>query len=270
MKLFELPLCLAFAVVVAVEDASAQDLSVCVTDVAYDSRDGKLGVVVGLRNPAGLAPVRVMAASEAYALSAECSIEKPSGDKIECKLDWPRAPLASKIRITVSAQGAVKEADLSNNVVEVTMEQALNGYLARLPKPLPMLKPAELEGKPSMVFEAEDFPVQRHVQVEEVKAASGGKAVRLLNRHSRIERMVELEEGVYSFYAVAMAFAGNQDALNVSLAGHKQRGHLSGYRKWIRQDWCGTVAVKKGSYKQVAYYDEPQVLVDKVVVVKRK
>lgn len=248
----------------------AQDLSVSPADVVYDSRSGKLTVAVGLEDAKGLAPVHVSASSDTHGLSAECVARETSRDRVVCELAWPRAPLGAKVRACVSAQEGAKEADLSNNVVVVTMEEALRHALERLPKPLPALKPGQLAQAGGTVYEAEDFPAQEHVRVEEAVGASRGKAVRLLDSRSRIERMVELEEGVYSFYAVAMAFAGDQDALNVSLAGHKQRGHLSGYRKWVPQDWCGTVIVKKGRYKLVAYYDEPQVLVDKVVVLKRK
>lgn len=245
-----------------------QDLSVSPRDVVYDPQRGKLEIAVPTKDAAALSPVSVEAADAKSRLSTKCTIDDATGKKLQCELPWPRAPLGSRIRITVTAQGDGKEADLSNNTVEVTMEDALNRSFDRFPKLTLSPKPQDLAGEPSMVFEAEDFPVKQNAPVEEAKGASGGKAVRMLDRKSRIERDVELDAGTYLFYAVAMAFRGDQDALNVRLAGTKQRGHLTGYDKWIPQDWAGLVYVKKGTYKLVAYFDEPQVLVDRVVVVR--
>jgi len=248
--------------------SAAQDLSVSVKGVAYDTQRGRLEIAIGLRDAQTLLPLRVAAADERNDLRAERAITDAKGAEVKAELPWPRAPLGSRIKITVTALGDGKEADRSNNTIEVTMEDALNRSFDRFPKLTLSLKPKDLAGEPSMVFEAEDFPMKRNAPVEEAKGASGGKAVRMLDRKSRIEREVELDAGTYLFYAVAMAFRGDQDALNVNLAGQKQRGHLTGYHKWIPQDWAGMVYVKKGTYKLVAYFDEPQVLVDKVVVVR--
>ena len=253
---------------VLVSTACAQDISCPREDVVYDAQRGRLEIAVDLEDAQTLLPLRVAVADEGNDLHSECVIADAKGAEAKCELPWPRAPLGSRIRITVTAQGEGKEADLSNNTAEVTMEDALNRAFDRFPKLTLSLKPQDLAGEPSMVFEAEDFPVKQNASVEEAQGASGGEAVRMLDRKSRIEQDVELEAGVYLFYAVAMAFRGDQDALNVNLAGQKQRGHLSGYHKWIPQDWAGMVYVKKGTYKLVAYFDEPQVLVDKVVVVR--
>ena len=262
------PYCVTMLLLVLASAADGQDFSLSRDGIVYDAQRGHLEIAVGLKDAQTLLPLRVTGADERNDLRSERALIDAKGSEAMVELPWPRAPLGSRIKITVKAQGDGKEADLSNNTAEVTMEDALNRSFDRFPKLTLSPKPQDLVSEPSIVFEAEDFPMKQNAPVEEAKGASGGKAVRLLDGKSRIERDVELDAGIYLFYAVAMAFRGDQDALNVSLAGHKQRGHLTGYDEWIPQDWAGMVYVKKGTYKLVAYFDEPQVLVDKVVLVK--
>ena len=259
---------LGFVVVVSV--AWGQDVAVVADGVLYDTQKGQLVVPLKFGRAERLAPLRVSAACEQWGFSAEREVASTAGEGAECRLPWPHAPLGSRVTITVRPREGARETDGANNTCVVAMDVAVGRYMHSLPEPLPSAKPGDLPKGRTWVYEVEDFPTQTGVSVEEAKGASAGRAVRLHDARSRAEREVVLEAGTYYFYAVAMAFAGNQDALNVALAGTKQRGHLSGYDKWIPQDHAGVVRVPKGTYKLIVYYDEPKVLVDKVVVVQGK
>ena len=248
----------------------AQDVSLSADQVIYDSGLGRFEVVLGLKDAAGLAPLHVAAVDDARGLRAQQTIGKLTGTRASCCLEWPLAALGSRVTITATAKGRVREDNVSNNTVVVALRDAVNRHFEEFYKATLLPDDLDVGRLPSTVYEAEDFPVKEHVKVESAKDASGGKAVRMLRKESRIEWEIELEAGVYLFYAVAMAFRGDQDALNVSLAGVKQRGHLTGYEKWIPQDTYGVARVKAGRHRLVAYYDEPMVLCDKVVVVRAK
>jgi len=260
------PLVLGQALQLALGYVFAAD--VAVESVQYASGAGRLEVTLRLRDAANLAPLEVTAMDEATGRRVTQTIAKATGKQATCYLKWPLAPLGSRILIRVEAKGRVQEGDLTNNQTVVTMRQAVNLHYKLFYQGVVIPEGLDVKRLPSTVYEAEDFPVQQDVKVEAAKGASGGKAVRLLTHKSRIVREVELEAGVYVFYAVAMAFAGDQDALNVTLAGTKQRGHLSGLRKWVAQDQYGIVRVKQGKHTLTVYFDEPQVLCDKVVVAK--
>jgi len=251
--------------------AQAADLSVAADDVLYDTTSGRLEITVRLADAAALAPFTVTAADAKRGLKAERVMDKAEGASALCKLDWPHAPLAATITVTVQSKAA--EADTSNNAVAVTMADAIRrdfiGYAGFMGK-LADAKTAKLAGLPTTVLEAEDFAAQKGVRIEDAKGASRGKAVRMLNRTSRIECDVTLDEGVYIFYTVAMAMAGDQDALRVTLGHSSKRGVLIPHRQWVRQHELGLVRLRQGTHKLTVYFDEPNVLVDKVVVVKVK
>ena len=267
-----LPPSCAIAVIAALAAgaAAAPDLSLSPKDVLYDTTSGRLEVVVGLTHGAVLTPFTVVATNAAGMLKAEHTVEKAEPGRLCCRLEWPRAPLGSKITITVRSEREAKEEDQANNTVTVTMEDALNRDFEQFETMMERATGAADERLPSSVYEAEDFPVKAHVRVEEAAGASGGKAVRLIGRGSRIERDVSLEAGVYLFYTVSMAVAGDQDALKISLGRARKRSFFHPHHKWVAQREYGIARLEKGSYKLAVYYDEPNVLVDKVVVVKCK
>jgi len=259
------------ALIVMAACAQAADLSVSREDVLYDETGGRLEITVHLADAAALAPFTVTAADAKRGLKAQRVVDKADGKTAACKLDWPRTPLASTITVTVQSKAA--EPDASNNAVAVTMADAIRrdfiGYAGFMGK-LADLKTAKLAGLKTTELEAEDFAAQKNVRVEEAKGASKGKAVRMLNRMSRIECDVTLDEGMYVYYTIAMAMAGDQDALRVTLGHSNKRGVLVPHRQWVRQHEVGLVRLRQGTHKLTVYYDEPNVLVDKVVVVKVK
>jgi len=261
---------LALSAPAGVEPSPRPDLGLSARDVLYDTGLGRIEFVVRVKHAAGLLPIRVAVSDGKGGTRKEILLEKVRGSAASCELDWPRAPLGSKIRITVSAQGAVKEPDLSNNTVVVTMEEAIRRDVARFGARLRALKSGKLKKSDGRVFEAEDFPVKKNVRVEKVKGASKGKAVRLLDRKSRIEWDVSLDKGMYMFYVIGMGMAPDQDALRVSLGTAHKRGVLYPSHRWVIQDDSGAANLAKGTYKLAVYYDEPNVLVDKVVVVRYK
>lgn len=231
-------------------------------DVCYESGRGRLRIAVHARDGTEATPMTVAVVETPGGHEGKCVIHRVKQGLATCSLEWPRSPVGTGLRVAVTARGA----DKPSCVAELTMGEALTNAAVRFQRVLHNAKSTKLDGPGAMVFEAEDFPTRHDARIEQVKGASGGKAVRMLSRKSFIERKVEVQGGVYVFGARAMAMAGDQDALNVRFGGVKQRGHLTGYHKWVQQDRPGIATLEAGEHALRAYYDEPNVLVDKVFV----
>ncbi|NCO40027.1 MAG: hypothetical protein COZ06_22640 [Armatimonadetes bacterium CG_4_10_14_3_um_filter_66_18] len=235
-------------------------------EVTYDSGRAELAVAVhcpGAR--AGL-----ICQVQVAGVTAQTVTAKLMPPLTVVLVPYPLAPLMSEVRVTLDPEQALPDPDRSDNAVALTMWTAL-ANMARELADMPNLNTsAKLEGRQVVEVEVESLPDRHNVKVEDAPGASGGKAVRLLDASSYAEGEVELEAGTYLFAVRAMGFAGDQDALNASLGGQQQRGHLSGLKTWVLQDNYGVARLRAGKHKLRVYFDEPQVLADKVILVKWK
>lgn len=244
------------------------DLAISVGDVAYDSAAGNLEVTVQTRGAEGLAPIRVVVSDEAGVhKSAERLLEKPHGKTVRCALPWPRVAPNAKIRVAVSAKG--RETDLSNNTVAVTMDEALRAGLEAFARVLNAVNSGRIGEYTVCVLEAEDFQVQKNVRIEKAKGANRGKAVRILDRQSRIEANVSLNAGSYFLYLAAMGRSPREDAVYVSL-GRDRRRVVVRWNEWSLEPKYGFSVLKDGKHKVAITYAEPNVLVDRVIILRHK
>ena len=258
---------LAVTMAAAGSAATSPDLAVSAADVSYDSGAGHLSVTVHVRGAERLLPIRVVASDEAKRVgNAEAVIEKMDGGVGRCYLPWPRVAPNARIRIEVSTKA--KEADRANKAVVVTMDRALRNKSEALAGMLRAAKQGRLNLGVARTVEAEDFAVRKNVRVEKVPGASGGKAVRLLDKHSRIETTVSLGVGAYAFFVTAMGVSPSEDAVHFGLDRDRRRLVLR-WNEWSLVPCYGFTVLTKGPHRLAVTFAEPNVLVDRILIVRQ-
>ncbi|MFQ5811540.1 MAG: CARDB domain-containing protein, partial [Armatimonadota bacterium] len=240
------------------------DLMVRRSEVTYDSQAAKLTVAV--RGAGATAPQRVTVTvylddTKLGDASIAVPTEGPGLAEFRCRRAAPNATL----RIVLDPEGRIDEPDEANNEAIVPMWEALSAAGACYAK----LAADVRRGEP-IVIEAESLERQSKTRVEIIKGASGGRAIRLLDETSVAEGDVEVPAGLYLATMVGMGVAADKDAAYVTVGEVRFRGFF-GTGVWKeRPDDPPVVNVTGGKVHVKVTYDEPETLIDKVLLYRRR